>query len=581
MGGILSADIGLKRASPLTDSPLLHRILGLMNFDAPFLGMHPGVVVSGISSLFRPGEVAPIPRQEALDSASNVMLPMPNEELSLGQSPNNGSMLQRQHFEGDRSQSNMSYFPQNISDSSSLNRQSSSATGETTSQLSPLSVPVGDPNYNPRFENDVVIPVRKGWENAMHFISKHAGGLTQATKTYVTSHFEFGGTMADYRTLRDRYKKVRALEDVNDTSNTQGLARPARRVRFVNYYTASSGRLPPAKTPMTTSSTSMVSRENDEILEKEVHRLRIDGDAGSNRSGSQSPRISVEDPEGNVTAQSNDEDAPVDQGGAVYPPISGSHLDELDPKAMGDQEEHFQEKRDSAKEMSLSGNFQTNTQVSSSTDRDETLPPVPPEPSPPLPFDDSHYANKDIQKLAEKDYARKLKAYKQAVKDREKAISDRQKMLDKRGKQAKKDRDKALKADRKAAEKVAKEKAKEEAKREASAAKGAKSTLVAEVEEEGEADNAAKEKAKQQPPKKRDRKFCITPSKGPNGERDPTWIRVYMEGVDEVGAHCGIFFDEKPHYVKFVNDVAAKLQEWVERDNLVRERKRQDVQRVS
>ena len=37
-----------------------------------------------------------------------------------------------------------------------------------------------------------------------------------------------------------------------------------------------------------------------------------------------------------------------------------------------------------------------------------------------------------------------------------------------------------------------------------------------------------------------------------------------MEGVDEVGAHRGLFFSNKPHYEKLVSDVGAKIQEWVE-----------------
>src|ERR1700712_4588051 len=55
MGGILSAEVALQAPnSPATGKPFRHRILGTISFDTPFLGMHPGVVVSGIGSLFRP-----------------------------------------------------------------------------------------------------------------------------------------------------------------------------------------------------------------------------------------------------------------------------------------------------------------------------------------------------------------------------------------------------------------------------------------------------------------------------------------------------------------------------------------------
>ena len=40
------------------------------------------------------------------------------------------------------------------------------------------------------------------------------------------------------------------------------------------------------------------------------------------------------------------------------------------------------------------------------------------------------------------------------------------------------------------------------------------------------------------------RKFVMLPGKitGVAVGQDPTWVQVYMEGVDEVGAHCGLFF---------------------------------------
>jgi hypothetical protein len=60
---------------------------------------------------------------------------------------------------------------------------------------------------------------------------------------------------------------------------------------------------------------------------------------------------------------------------------------------------------------------------------------------------------------------------------------------------------------------------------------------------------------------KKDRKFCMMPPKV-NGRRDKCWVRVYMEGVDEVGAHCGLFFPG-PHYKSLVSDVGARVEEWV------------------
>src|ERR1700687_3425486 len=46
MGGLLAAEAATDRSNKS------HRIIGMIAFDTPYLGMHPHVVVSGIASLF-------------------------------------------------------------------------------------------------------------------------------------------------------------------------------------------------------------------------------------------------------------------------------------------------------------------------------------------------------------------------------------------------------------------------------------------------------------------------------------------------------------------------------------------------
>jgi hypothetical protein len=69
--------------------------------------------------------------------------------------------------------------------------------------------------------------------------------------------------------------------------------------------------------------------------------------------------------------------------------------------------------------------------------------------------------------------------------------------------------------------------------------------------------------------KKRYKKFCMLPPKDANGNPDPTWIRVFMENVDEVVAHTSLFFMSET-YERLVGDVAARIEDWVRENDSVR-----------
>ncbi|KAI1615980.1 hypothetical protein EDD37DRAFT_104882 [Exophiala viscosa] len=178
LGGILAAEVVLLPPDAAQSNELFrHRILGLLAFDTPYFGMHPGVVGTGIASLFRtPAELA----EAALPDFAPFSEPSP-----------------------------------------------------VTS----------DPTYNPSYDNDMRLVNRKGkLERAWYFWNKHAGALSKAASDYVSSHLEFGGCLADYIGLRRRYSAIRALEDVNELMRPKAANdRLNKRVRFVNYYTASTG----------------------------------------------------------------------------------------------------------------------------------------------------------------------------------------------------------------------------------------------------------------------------------------------------------------------------------------------------
>jgi len=81
MGGMLAAEVTLLR-SPGNLSVSKHGILGTLNLDAPFLGMHPSVIKSGLASLFKGApEAETAARQRTAQGIA--VLPVAPSETSL------------------------------------------------------------------------------------------------------------------------------------------------------------------------------------------------------------------------------------------------------------------------------------------------------------------------------------------------------------------------------------------------------------------------------------------------------------------------------------------------------------------
>lgn len=542
MGGILAADVALQKPmSPATGKPFRHRILGTISFDTPFLGMHPGVVVSGIGSLFRPAPDLPSTKP-AQASTSGTNTPMGSQG----------------------SPAPSSYTPSTVgTESSSLSL--------VQSITSPLGrPPLDDPYFNPPFPNDVQLRERTGWSSVLHFINKHSDGLTSATTQYFKSHIEFGGCLADYPGLLDRYEKIRALEDVDDLArpNGPGYRPPTRRIRFVNYYTASTGRPKPQKIPP-----GHMEDKNGYLKPIEVEMQDMGPKAPSSHSPTPTPSISVEDhSDGVITPQQLEEGpsaSPVEvqmqnlgENSGVQDDFQESpEMKHIDSIPMEDDDQ-FPE----PKSYKPDSSFESKDNEIEPTRAEPELPPIPALPTEPESIDLDKYTDKDSRKIAEKEQKRIMKVYQQAIKDRESAIKDRKKLVEKREKNLQKEREKKLKAEEKQRLKEEKEeekrKGKEEEKRKASTSSISESTKSNEV-------LASSTPTKADKPKK-DKKFCMLPPQSA-GKRDKCWVRIYMEGVDEVGAHCGLFFPGA-QYESLVMDVGERVGKWVQEDAVRRAR---------
>ena len=553
MGGILSAEVALLNK---------HRILGTINFDTPFLGMHPGVIASGLGSLFTSAPEAPAPVPEG----NEVEIP-PEQDARGSVSP--------AHF-GSESGSTTRLMPMESTSTASIPTISSGS----------LDLPTKDPNYDPPFPNDVRLPQRTGWANALHFINKHSDGLAKATQAYVESHLEFGGAMADYKGLKIRYTSLRALEDLP--------AHDPARTRFVNYYTASTGR--PKKPKSTPISRIQTDEFDSSTVQNDEETRRQSLEVAEIQSLSSNSRISAGMPdestvtEGGARVTENNSfggDAHFTDDGRTSE--SSQDMEHVDPAPMTDEEpaNSGSHAGPAAPQSTLAIEPSISTMDNLSP---PGLPPIPPMPEEPPAFAPTTYADKDAQKLAEKDHARQVKAFQRAVKDRDKTISDRRKFLEKKGKDAKKEREKGFREEEKEKMKVMEKGEKERAKQEIEEKKRAEKARAKEEEEkkriekkQAKAEKQAQKKAASDAPSlsktspmeaglgndgsisekpKRDKKFCMLPPMI-NGKIDPCWERVFMPGVDEVGAHCGLFFVDGERYQRFVGNVADRIEAWV------------------
>lgn len=562
--------------NPVYGGPFKHRILGTISLDAPLLGLHPGIIKSGLASLFRKAPDPPGKQQELADSQASQHA---SSSLSLDDRPGCSS-------DGALSSGVTSPNP--------LTATSSNVSG-------PSQWP--DPNFNPAFFNDVQFVDRGWWRNVAHFAKKHySEGIFSSAYQHLLSHLEFGGCLADFSGLNTRYNRLRRLEDVDELNSGGASGRREPRVRFVNYYTVSTGipKTPPPPAPK---------RADTHLRPVPPTSYPSSGP----HSGASTPRISVEDYSDSEHVQPLELLDPVPEPDSDPEDKSKPQEPDFVVKT-GDSDGHdtHQGRGEPATGASAS---EPHTNGDELNDLENGLLAIPPLPEPPETPDLERYTDKDAKKQAEKEFKRVQKTFDQAVKNRDKAIKERQKLVEKRRKKSQKEAEKRAKEEEKRIAKEQQQQQKEANKAAAAASKESSqqqaeasndATTVADrpssssraqvltaaqtqVLEEQLNDLALQESTNSSlspPPestttttrnatdrgKQKDtnnknpklRKFCMLPPKN-NGVRDSAWVQVYMEGVDEVGAHCGLFF-AGPHYEKLVGDVGGRMVGWVQDD---------------
>jgi hypothetical protein len=444
-----------------------------------------------------------------------------------------------------------------------------------------------DSNFNPNYENDVTLPTRTGWANAWHWMNKHSDNLTKAAQNLVSSHMEFGGAMAHMNELKSRYVKLRSLEEQSEAvrrSVVTSTSTPSR-VRFINYYTASHGRPKPAKPA-----------NDEEPAEDSGERQEIANVAEGLLASTGSPSANYE-PDGKDTEQGDAQDSQSNVDGPSTPRQGSdhgstkSHLPPLPdvPTAPPPLDLSFIQDKETRKLVEKEHSRAVKAYEKALKDRESAV--------------------KDREKLEEKRIRKEKKEAEEAAK---KAAKEAEEAAKKAAKAAKATASKKSESEMTHSEREHLRLEKERRRMEAegrrmrgekepeaepevqndhgvaspSAASSSRpsindvsagiSTLSLQptvpsstAQSHGKrpslatAESSASGKKDKGPPK--DRKFCNLPPKDSQGQRDPCWVRVFMEGVDEVGAHCGLFFiDER--YERMVGEIAETVEKWVHED---------------
>ncbi|KAJ6625198.1 hypothetical protein B0H10DRAFT_2174303 [Mycena sp. CBHHK59/15] len=160
MGGLLAADAATDPSNATGSKP--HRIIGVVAFDVPFLGMHPHVVVSGIASLFTDDDE---------DKATE------------------GEMNQHSDVQivDDKVTDDWDAFKKDL-DAPPANPFGLPASPLVDKTLSFLSTHSNDP--------------------VVRWVRKHSDEPFSAGKRFIVEYFQFGSCMFDPSDLKDRYARL-------------------------------------------------------------------------------------------------------------------------------------------------------------------------------------------------------------------------------------------------------------------------------------------------------------------------------------------------------------------------------------
>ncbi|KAF9078460.1 hypothetical protein BDP27DRAFT_1396774 [Rhodocollybia butyracea] len=179
MGGLLAAQAATDLSNNNDGSK---RIVGMIAFDCPYLGMHPHVVITGLASLMPKKNDSNVKTETELNPHPNIRIIDQKETQSLDHAPSSPS-------------------PSPLSSQSPS--PSSSSTNSWLSVHNPPDSFIGRTmQFISTHSDDPVV----------RWARKHSDEPMTAGRRWVVEHFQFGSCMFDPSGLKDRYKALVAWD---------------------------------------------------------------------------------------------------------------------------------------------------------------------------------------------------------------------------------------------------------------------------------------------------------------------------------------------------------------------------------
>ncbi|KAF8869632.1 hypothetical protein CPB84DRAFT_1914865 [Gymnopilus junonius] len=213
MGGLLAADAATDPSNN-PDRYRPKRIVGVIAFDTPYLGMHPHVVITGIASLLPKGDAASVQKKTKSEGAMNQhpQINVVDEKVTDDWEAfkKEGNIHTRTAPYPSTPQSAASHSTLSVASTfSTISTMSSNLTALTGASYSRSTSSSQSSNHTKRFvDHTLAFFAAKSDDKFAKWLRKHSDEPFSAATRWVVEHFQFGICMFDPPGLKSRYSRL-------------------------------------------------------------------------------------------------------------------------------------------------------------------------------------------------------------------------------------------------------------------------------------------------------------------------------------------------------------------------------------